>query len=98
MGQRRGEQPPQPCLCGSLDHAPLRDQTLSAGVDHGAFWRCPERPLPGYVTRGLEVVAQGLCWALNEATGLHCTLPPHGDDTGHVNAYTGRPWPVGRGG
>lgn len=95
MDQRRGDQQPEPCLCGSLDHTPIRDQTMAAGAPDVDFLRCPHRALPGYVTGGLEVVAQGVCWALNETTGLHCTLPPHDPGTEHWNAYAGQPWPAG---
>jgi hypothetical protein len=74
-----------PCICGSTDHAAIRD---------GALLRCPERTLPAYVVRGASAVALGVCWAEDPDSGLHCTQPPHGEDTDHRNAYAGRPWRI----
>lgn len=83
MTESRGGPHPPCSLCGSPHHESLRDQ---------GFLRCPERPLPAYVTRGLDEMARGICWAVNPNTGVHCTEPPHGDDADHLNAYVGRPW------
>ena len=80
----------QPCICGSLNHRPLRE----AAVDEVGFLRCPDGPVPRYVQRGVEVLARGICWAAHPDSGIHCTLEPHGRDVDHFNAYTGRPWPA----
>lgn len=90
MSERRDPAPKRPCICGSRDHPPLRE----AAVDEVGFLRCPERELPRYAARGLEVLSRGLCWAANPHNGLHCTREPHGRDVDHWNAYSGGPWPT----
>lgn len=92
MTHDRGDLTPQPCICGSTDHPALRDEELTGSSSGVGFLRCPERELPRYAATGLAIVARGLCWAVDPATGLHCTEPPHGDDTDHRNGYAGRPW------
>lgn len=85
MTEGRGPHHPPCSLCGSTSHVALKDDGLL---------RCPERPLPAYVTSGLKEVARGICWAADPESGLHCTQAPHGPDVDHRNAYTGKPWPA----